>query len=742
MSCLNDIGAYIQECLYKVNNLSLGLQSIVPQDADVIILNHQIVKVKKIKQELCQIELNSSNAFKKFKEEPKKARDATNNKQLVLLYHNLQNNLKMVNQESSCLELLLADALTLANILTQQITEVNDLVNRLGALNDSLVPVARLPIESLHDHMKCMERTDNNLMEPISMKIDQIKRQMMNIESLKFKIPDKDQLCFLRVIRKWKIFQNFWNKQKKQLCERTRLLSSNPQFILTSAISPPWRRTFLSNYLPYYINDERMLTSWDHPELVKLMESICSLNDVRFSAYRTALKLKRFRKSLSFNLISLKLLKNVFTQCEWFDFQPNTMIDVPNLIQLLLNLYNKLESKHGSDVDVPLSTDLCLNFLLNIYDPKRTGQLKSLQVLITLSCLCKANLQDIYKFILCKVESVSVGSISKSQLESILESFMRIPLQINESRAFGGCNPASSVRDCFEMFGDKPHIQAAEFIDWMLLEPKSLSWLPVLHRLIVTKDLQHPSRCSVCRNSPVVGLLYRCLSRFNHDICQKCFYSSLIASKHQFHYPIVEYSSVVSSTENIRDLAKIVRNKLRGSSRKKSLPREHTSSNLNYLDASDIHTLIQACTTRLAEIETSDRQLSSTVIHTSIQGDSTPHSAVFDHHQVHQAPVDATSEISRIPAPLFETYDNISMNNLQKNSSFYTNQSATCTGPQSSDSTTSKPSSSFCGQNEACGSVLETSPVGQESDVSGDQANLPSASFYINQLISSRGTSL
>lgn len=43
---------------------------------------------------------------------------------------------------------------------------------------------------------------------------------------------------------------------------------------------------------------ERENTHWDHPEMIELMKSLADLNDVRFSAYRTALKLRTVQKRL------------------------------------------------------------------------------------------------------------------------------------------------------------------------------------------------------------------------------------------------------------------------------------------------------------------------------------------------------------------------------------------------------------------------------------------------------------
>lgn len=39
-------------------------------------------------------------------------------------------------------------------------------------------------------------------------------------------------------------------------------------------------------------------THWDHPKMIELMSSLADLNEVRFSAYRTAMKLRTVQKRL------------------------------------------------------------------------------------------------------------------------------------------------------------------------------------------------------------------------------------------------------------------------------------------------------------------------------------------------------------------------------------------------------------------------------------------------------------
>ncbi len=54
------------------------------------------------------------------------------------------------------------------------------------------------------------------------------------------------------------------------------------------------------------------MTSWDHPKMIDLYKSFTNINDIRFSAYRTAMKLRTLQKRLWRNLITEKFLNFIF----------------------------------------------------------------------------------------------------------------------------------------------------------------------------------------------------------------------------------------------------------------------------------------------------------------------------------------------------------------------------------------------------------------------------------------------
>lgn len=52
---------------------------------------------------------------------------------------------------------------------------------------------------------------------------------------------------------------------------------------------------------------------------------------------------------------------------------------------------------------------------------------------------------------------------------------------------------------------NKPEISVKEFVDWMHLEPQSMVWLPVLHRVAAAETAKHQAKCNICKECPIVG---------------------------------------------------------------------------------------------------------------------------------------------------------------------------------------------------------------------------------------------
>ncbi|KAG8508016.1 Dystrophin [Galemys pyrenaicus] len=181
--------------------------------------------------------------------------------------------------------------------------------------------------------------------------------------------------------------------------------------------------------------------------------SSADLNNVRFSAYRTAMKLRRLQKALCLDLLSLSAACDALDQHNLK--QNDQPMDILQIINCLTTIYDRLEQEHNNLVNVPLCVDMCLNWLLNVYDTGRTGRIRVLSFKTGIISLCKAHLEDKYRYLFKQVAS-STGFCDQRRLGLLLHDSIQIPRQLGEVASFGGSNIEPSVRSCFQFVSNSP----------------------------------------------------------------------------------------------------------------------------------------------------------------------------------------------------------------------------------------------------------------------------------------------
>ncbi|KMZ02647.1 uncharacterized protein Dsimw501_GD19294, isoform U [Drosophila simulans] len=392
---------------------------------------------------------------------------------------------------------------------------------------------------------------------------------------------------------------------------------------LGQSVKPPWERATTAANVPYYIDHERETTHWDHPEMIELMKGLADLNEIRFSAYRTAMKLRSVQKRLALDRISMS------TACESFDrhglrAQNDKLIDIPDMTTVLHSLYVTIDK-----IDLTLMLDLAINWILNVYDSQRTGQIRVLSFKVGLVLLCRGHLEEKYRYLFRLVADTDRRA-DQRRLGLLLHDCIQVPRQLGEVAAFGGSNIEPSVRSCLEQAGISQEaidgnqdisIELQHFLGWLQHEPQSLVWLPVLHRLAAAEAAKHQAKCNICKEYPIVGFRYRCLKCFNFDMCQKCFFFGRNAKNHKLTHPMHEYCTTTTSTEDVRDFTRALKNKFKSRKYFKKHPRvgylpvqsvlegdalespapspQHTTHQLQ----NDMHSRLEMYASRLAQVE-------------------------------------------------------------------------------------------------------------------------------------------
>ncbi|XP_026807467.1 dystrophin-like [Rhopalosiphum maidis] len=492
------------------------------------------------------------------------------------------------------------------------------------------------PASSTGDSTKGLQelRQFGDRLNPVQRLLEEVNDQASILSSNNVTICASNKNMLQDINNRWKILQLAMDDRYKQIRDTGKNVISNSNgtspashseastsLLLSGSVEPPWKREITPNKVPYYINHQCESTNWDHPKMMELMSSLSEFNDVRFSAYRTAMKLRTVQKRMSLDLLTLEAALESFDN-HGLRAQNDKLITVSEMLTILGSIFDTLASQHPSLVHVPLCLDLSLNWLLNVYDSQRTGQIRVLSFKVGLVLLCKGHLEEKYRYLFRLIADPN-RQVDQRKLGLLLHDCIQLPRQLGEVASFGGSNIEPSVRSCFQKAGkDKSVIEAMHFLVWLQQEPQSMVWLAVLHRLAEAETAKHQAKCNICKTYPIIGFRYRCLKCFNFDMCQSCFFSGRKAKHHKLTHPMQEYCTTTTSGEDVRDFTRALRNKFKSKRYFKKHPRvgylpvqsvlegdalESPSPSPQHSNTPstipDVHNRLEMYASRLAEVE-------------------------------------------------------------------------------------------------------------------------------------------
>ena len=323
------------------------------------------------------------------------------------------------------------------------------------------------------------------------------------------------------------------------------------------------------------------------------MSELMEMNTVKYSAYRLALKLRRVQQRLCLDLLDLEAAVLGFDMHGLTPDRHDMAIEIPEMVLILHSIYETLDQEEPEEIEVPLCVELCLNWLLNVYDGARIGQVRVLAFKIGLLVLCRGPLTEKYLQMYKLVAGIG-GKMRPRQLGILLFDCVQIPRVLGEIASFGGSNIEPSVRSCFALGGGGggakkdsetllAEIDVKLYLGWLKAEPQALVWLPVLHRLSAAEAAKHNAKCGVCKRVPITGFRYHCLKCFNFDLCHNCFFVGKTARGHKAEHPMREYCTSTGASVNLKNFGQSLRNSFRS---KKYFKKKQ--SQLGYLPARSV----------------------------------------------------------------------------------------------------------------------------------------------------------
>ena len=166
------------------------------------------------------------------------------------------------------------------------------------------------------------------------------------------------------------------------------------------------------------------MTSWDHPKMIDLYKSFTNLNDIRFSAYRTAMKLRTLQKRLWLDFVDIRDAIEAF-DAHGLKGQNERNLDTVQVIQCLNKLFQPAVKQDPTLIDNVQAVDLTLNWLLSVYDPSRCGQIRVLSLKAAIIVLCKSSIEEKYIYLFSLISDAN-GFCSPRKLGLLLYDLIMV----------------------------------------------------------------------------------------------------------------------------------------------------------------------------------------------------------------------------------------------------------------------------------------------------------------------------
>ena len=275
------------------------------------------------------------------------------------------------------------------------------------------------------------------------------------------------------------------------------------------------------------------------------------LSSVKFSVYRTALKILKLQEFFSLNQINTS-----YAMSKLLDKSSDISVSFEALKTSLEDILNNSSSFQANKLE-KISKSLVI-FIFEIFGHKSNNTIQLQSAILFLVLLSDDDVKKKFQTIF-KLYSKSSSLIDKPQLDKMFSESSKIIQAVSEDQE----DIMSSIQKFFK--DHEIEISEQQFINSITKEtPKCLSWLPTMHRLKHAKSTIHDVTCASCATRPIIGMRFQCLKCLNYNTCQVCFLLQKVSSKssHRISHPQQEYCSPACRKDEINSFARTIRNKV------------------------------------------------------------------------------------------------------------------------------------------------------------------------------------
>ncbi|EFA06845.2 Dystrophin-1-like Protein [Tribolium castaneum] len=301
-----------------------------------------------------------------------------------------------------------------------------------------------------------------------------------------------------------------------------------------------WKKLENENGFPFYFNESTKQKQWDHPKFIELKHTIDDWNYVKYSKYRVGLKFRALQKALFMEEVTLSTVMGVFAKHKLGMNESSLCLESYDLEAVLYDIFFAANKRNNKNIDVDFAVELMQNFLYNIYDKERQVKIQVSSTKLALALLSDCELSELYNFIfsLCADHN---NCVTRLRLQSLLTKLVEIMVFMHEDVSFGQHLINSTIEHCFSNSPGLVGLSENNFITWLEAPPQLFSWISILLRIKSSEMVVHSVKCSTCKTSPLVGLMYRCMKCSKYTQCQKCFLSGKVNNSHKLSHSMHEY---------------------------------------------------------------------------------------------------------------------------------------------------------------------------------------------------------
>ncbi|RVE46221.1 hypothetical protein evm_009111 [Chilo suppressalis] len=278
-----------------------------------------------------------------------------------------------------------------------------------------------------------------------------------------------------------------------------------------------WRKVENEVGYPCYIEDTTGKQQYDHPQFLKILQSLEDFGGIQYNVYKIAFKMTGLQKQL--RVPPLRISAGVFARHQLSLSETSLSLDTAELEAVLGDIYFAAEKEGLFDGDVDLTVDLLINLLLNVYDKDRKEPIRVLAAKTLIIILSEESASD--KWVaLANCCADHNGCVSPRRLSALLTNVTAL------SQYFGSSTEhlQSDVNSCFDKNAGMLGVSARSVAEWGVQCSSSTRWLSVMQRINASRSSANTNvSCASCTQPIVQMLKFKCSKCVNIYFCEKCY---------------------------------------------------------------------------------------------------------------------------------------------------------------------------------------------------------------------------